>query len=424
MYKRFIPKKTTRRLLLCFLLLSYPAFTVPDRAYVTNFADGTISVIDTSTNELVTTIVLPMGSFPTGIAITPDGTRAYVTRGPTGNEVLVIDTATNTILSSISPFVEPAAIAITPDGTHAYVVNETFTNFISVIDTNLNTVSTTISFPPFTSLIDVAITPDSKRVYVTGSGEIWIIENNVLMGTIPLPLDSFPIGIAITPDGTRAYVADDGNQTVLVIDAKNNTYITSIALQMGSNPSYIAITPDGTHAFVTNDSNNTVAEINTGTNTVETIISIPTSNPWAIAITPDGLSAYLTDISSNNAVWMINTITKAVTGPLAVGMDPEDIAITPPLPSAPINLTGQQQTGADSGLEKEFVNILRWKANPNAMGIVGYFIIRDGHTIATLNASTFQYVDHNQKKRAYVSYSVISFTADGRQSAPITVVIN
>jgi hypothetical protein len=121
---------------------------------------------------------------------------------------------------------------------------------------------------------------------------------------------------------------------------------------------------------------------------------------------------------------MINTITKAVTGPLAVGMDPEDIAITPPLPSAPINLTGQQQTGADSGLEKEFVNILRWKANPNAMGIVGYFIIRDGHTIATLNASTFQYVDHNQKKRAYVSYSVISFTADGRQSAPITVVIN
>jgi YVTN family beta-propeller protein len=413
-------------LLLFFLLTLHPAWTVPNRAYITNFSDGTISVIDTSTNELVTTIVLAMGSTPSGIAITPDGTRAYISAGDTTEQVDVLDTATNTLLTAISPISFSKAIAISSDGKSVYVVDESFTSFVSVIDTNLNTISTTIPFPPFTSLIDIATAPNSKKVYATGSGEIWIIENNMLIGTIPLPLNSFPFGIAFSPDGNRAYASDSGNQTVLVIDAVNDLYVTSIALPMDSNPSYVAITPDGTHAFVTNNANSTVAVINTEKNMLETLVLIPTSSPWAIAITPDGLNAYLTDISSNNAVWVINTVTKAIIGPLAVGTDPDGIAITPAAlpPPAPTNLSGKQQIGTNSGFEKEFVNIVRWTANPLSSGIVGYFVARDGNTIATLNASTFEYIDHNQKKGASVSYTVTSFTSDGRQSAPITIVIN
>src|SRR6266566_730045 len=45
------------------------------RAYVANEPD-TVSVIDTSTNTVVATI--PVGIIPEAIAITPDGTRAYV----------------------------------------------------------------------------------------------------------------------------------------------------------------------------------------------------------------------------------------------------------------------------------------------------------------------------------------------------------
>ena len=38
---------------------------------------NTVSVIDTATNTVVATI--PVGGNPFGVAITPDGTRAYVT---------------------------------------------------------------------------------------------------------------------------------------------------------------------------------------------------------------------------------------------------------------------------------------------------------------------------------------------------------
>ena len=44
------------------------------RAYVTNYVDNTVSVIDTATNTVVATI--PVGIQPLGVAVTPDGTRA------------------------------------------------------------------------------------------------------------------------------------------------------------------------------------------------------------------------------------------------------------------------------------------------------------------------------------------------------------
>ena len=81
------------------------------RAYVTNPDSNSVSVIDTATNSVVATIAV--GGF--GVAITPDGTRAYVAGGGF-NTVAVIDTATNTVVADIfvGVYVFPSGIAITP----------------------------------------------------------------------------------------------------------------------------------------------------------------------------------------------------------------------------------------------------------------------------------------------------------------------
>jgi len=98
-------------------------------------------VIDTVTNTYITNI--PVGDDHQGVAITPDGTRAYVTNfGP--SVVLVIDTASNTTVGPPVPVgFGPTAIAVTPDGTRAYVANFGSDN-VSVIDTANNTVVATI----------------------------------------------------------------------------------------------------------------------------------------------------------------------------------------------------------------------------------------------------------------------------------------
>lgn len=64
-----------------------------------------------------------VGFAPHGIAITPDGSRAYVTNFAS-NTVFVIATASNTVVGSPIPVGSfPYGFAITLDGTQAYVTN-------------------------------------------------------------------------------------------------------------------------------------------------------------------------------------------------------------------------------------------------------------------------------------------------------------
>src|SRR5437899_1497939 len=93
------------------------------RAAKTNTSD-TVSVIDTATNTVVATIDFPVGLGPIAIAITPDGTRAYVTSNGS-NTVTVIDTATNTVVATVTVGQGPLrGVAITPDGAGADVTDQ------------------------------------------------------------------------------------------------------------------------------------------------------------------------------------------------------------------------------------------------------------------------------------------------------------
>jgi len=101
-------------------------------------------VIDTASNTVVATV--GVGANPFGVAITPDGTRAYVTNG-NDDTVSVIDTASNTVVATVvlGPDYQtsPYGVAITPNGTRAYLTNPGLGS-VSVIDTGSNTVVATV----------------------------------------------------------------------------------------------------------------------------------------------------------------------------------------------------------------------------------------------------------------------------------------
>jgi YVTN family beta-propeller protein len=106
----------------------------PDSAHTyvtTNSADGTVTVIDTATNTVSTTI--PVGPRPVGVAVSPDGAQLYVTNSDDGT-VSVIDTATNTVSTTIAVGSSPLWAAVSPSGTRVYVTNSG-DNTISVIST-------------------------------------------------------------------------------------------------------------------------------------------------------------------------------------------------------------------------------------------------------------------------------------------------
>lgn len=85
------------------------------------------------------------------------------------------------------------------------------------------------------------------------------------------------------------------------------------------------------------------------------------------------------------------------------------------------NLQGTQKQN-NFGFEYELYNQLTWQLS-SSPGVVGYFIYRDGTKIATVNAATYTYQDHNQPRGVSSVYSLVAFDVNGNTSSPITVTV-
>ena len=90
-----------------------------EKAYVTNMASGTVSVISTIRKEVIHTI--NVGTEPFGCALTPNGRKLYVAN-QSSDTVSVIDTRRNRVVKTIEHVgVKPHGIAITADGARVLV---------------------------------------------------------------------------------------------------------------------------------------------------------------------------------------------------------------------------------------------------------------------------------------------------------------
>ena len=137
------------------------------------YSSDAVSVLDLTTNTVLATVLV--GSSPVGVAVTPDGSRVYVTNnGLATKTISVIDTATNTVTATINVPSPPYGIAINPAGTRAYV-GLGFQN-VAVIDTTTNSVVATI--PVGFGALCVAVNPTGTAVYATlpATNEVAVID--------------------------------------------------------------------------------------------------------------------------------------------------------------------------------------------------------------------------------------------------------
>ncbi len=290
-------------------------------AYITNFHSNTVSVIDTSTNTVAGTVVMPTlpDSAPYGITVSPSGTRAYLTNF-VDVSVSAIDTSTDTVLATVplgGDTIFPEGVAVNPAGTRVYVVSALK---ISIIDTSSNAVIAAI--PGHIAGTGVAVSPDGSEVYIgsdLGSdigAAIRILDtgSNTIVGTVPL--SGSPLGIAFRPDGRYAYVVN-GNH-LAVIDTSDRTIIASVPVGQGA--AGVAVNPAGNRVYVTNAISNTVSVFDTTNNTV--IATIPVgSSPFGVSTTSDGSRVYVANRSSND-VSVINAFTNVVIATVPVGLSP------------------------------------------------------------------------------------------------------
>jgi YVTN family beta-propeller protein len=127
--------------------------------------DGTLLEIDTST--YVITRRIPLASAPTGLVLTPDGRRAYVTNGEEGT-VSSIDIASQRV-TTIPVGPEPIGIAMDDPGTLVYVTSFQAGMLYAISTADDRMVATAaIGKTPRA----IAVSPDGTRAYVTSSSAV------------------------------------------------------------------------------------------------------------------------------------------------------------------------------------------------------------------------------------------------------------
>ena len=244
---------------------------------------------------------------PNDLAITPDATRAVVSASTTSpnSNVFVLDLTTSpiSIVSSQTLPAHAGSVAITPDGSKAYVIDQD--GDVTVLATSDLSVITTIpqsSFGNFFPLV-IALSPDRAEGYVsTRDTKVFVIntDTNTVTSSYDLPSGVASSQIAVTPNGSEIYVGDDGSNQIFYITLSDGNVHAITGMSATTVTAGIAIAPDGTAVYAVQASkpgDSVLTKINTSTHSVVAEFTIPSQmySPALIAITPDGTTVCITD---------------------------------------------------------------------------------------------------------------------------------
>ena len=281
----------------------------------------------------------PALSAPIGVAITPDGTRAYVADNGI-NGVWVINTSTYAVTGPISVDDSPGWITLSNDGSKAYVGN------VSVISTSTNLVTTTIAVGSPSQGGGAVIAGGTEYIYIPGDGGgETVVEATDTLRTPTVAAPGSGVGVCFV--GNTGYVASPGgtdNDYVYVFDATTGVFTAYVYIYGPtgfSDPTGITPTPDGSSVWVANSGTNflphngKIMVVDTVTNLITT--TIPASSDvglFDVVITPDGSTAYATGPYSGGflggaVVDVFDVATETLTTSIAVGTSPFGLAVTP-----------------------------------------------------------------------------------------------
>lgn len=273
-------------------------------------APSTAGVFHASTLAQTGTIVT--GSGGDGIALSPDGTKMFVTVDYK-SELQVIATATGTILATVPVPVgvsgeAPLELAIGPDGARVYVfAPQARPNpYLVAIDTTTYKVTQEANVSNGGSLGPLLVSPDGSSLYYEvgyASEYIQVVDAISLAPVKQIPFNGYPVGLAVTPSGLL--LVTDSNSQLLVIDPKSSsvsTFPLPNNTQQGL-PGNVISSPDSTTAYIGFATGQILAiDITSGATLFDVSANII---PTQFAISPDGTTLYSTNLSQGQ-VWTLS----------------------------------------------------------------------------------------------------------------------
>lgn len=229
----------------------------PDGVHVAVTAEvrGTLLRVNIETGETVASIPTDQQASHM-VVLSPDGARAYVSNIASGS-VSVLDLVAGRLVTIIETGDGAEGLDVTPKGSELWVGNRA-NDTVTVIDTETLEVVEQLRCGRFP--IRVKVTPDGGRVLVScaASGEVAVFDAETRRELARIPMveedgenaddggnvftqGPVPIGILIPADGRHAYIANTNANIVTVIDLE--TYEIVSRLTAGQTPDGMAWSP-------------------------------------------------------------------------------------------------------------------------------------------------------------------------------------
>jgi YVTN family beta-propeller protein len=296
------------------------------KAYVSN-QDGGVSVIDLNTLASTTTIDVK-GEGPRGLAVTDDGKLLVVATRENGS-ISIIDTATNEVLNQIQVGQNPEFVRI--KGNFAFVSYEPSSKGgpppapgsaaavaaekedanddneparIGVIDLKLGKKIREITGGPETE--GVEFSKDGKQLVITNEADNTVTVHSLKSGKLLKTIKTHqygdrPRGIKVSPDGRTYLVTLEYGNKFMVMD-KNFKVLRTV--DTGATPYGISYDRKGERIFVAANKAKTLEVYDA--KTYEKIKAIPTGNRcWHFTFTPDDKDILLA-CGKSDAVFVID----------------------------------------------------------------------------------------------------------------------
>jgi len=289
------------RALVLLFLVSFTACTskpVGPLAFVTNERDGTITVIDTSTDRVTST--LEVGGRLRGIRLSPNRDRiwvaiSYPSNQSQGEDKIAELDVNGKLIAKYDGGTDPENFVIDDHATRLYIANED-AGTASITDVKTNRVIATM--PVGMEPEGAAMSPDGRWVYITSeaSSTVSVIDTQTGQVAKTFMVGARPREAAFTADSARAYVTAENGNAISVVNTKDHSVIKTIELPRGDGsaqlkPKGVVVSADGKRVYVATGRGNSVAVIDGEQLTLVTLIPVG-SRPWGIALTPDGRKLY------------------------------------------------------------------------------------------------------------------------------------
>jgi len=300
--------------------------------YVANSGESTLSVIDTVTNSVKTTI--PLQAPPRALRLHPFRSSFYIVEPSVQRVIKLLQLDPNAPLSTIALTGRGARdIAFSADASMAFVTQHD-SNSVSVLRLAEDRVLTTLSVQqgPGAVAVDFGSNAGRGRVFVVNeqSGSLSVIDlsNLTLSKNIPLGAGSRPRGLAFLQP-TFAYVADAASNSVRGVKLDTLELDPNAVIATGPQPNDVVVatisSSGTTRLLVSNGGDNTLLIIDPATPTTRSSVSTG-GGPTEIVVNSTGSRAYVAN-TTGNSVTVIDLETMQVLAIVPVGVAPSSLAL-------------------------------------------------------------------------------------------------